>query len=343
MHFTAKQLAEILDGSVEGNPEVIIDRPSKIEEGGVGSISFLGNAKYERYAYTTSASALLVNQDFQPRKPIQATLIRVENVYNSIATLLKQFGYQNNQPLGVSEEAFVHPAAKVGEGSSVGRLSIIEEGAQLGANCVVYPQVYIGANTTIGDNVRIYPGVRILHDCHIGDHCIIHPNAVLGSDGFGFAPREDGTYEKIDQIGNVILEDWVEVGANTTIDRATMGSTIIRRGVKLDNLVQIAHNVEIGENTAIAAQTGIAGSTKIGKNCRIGGQVGFIGHLQIADGTQIQAQSGVASSVKEPNQALFGYPAFSYKDFVRSHSVFKKLPELYRRLYQLEKQLKDKQ
>jgi len=343
MHFTAKQLAEILDGSVEGNPEVIIDRPSKIEEGGVGSISFLGNAKYERYAYTTSASALLVNQDFQPRKPIQATLIRVENVYNSIAILLKQFGHQNNQPLGVSEEAFVHPDAKVGEGSSIGRLTIIEEGAQLGANCVVYPQVYIGANTTIGNNVRIYPGARILHNCHIGDHCIIKPNAVLGSDGFGFAPREDGTYEKIDQIGNVILEDWVEVGANTTIDRATMGSTIIRRGVKLDNLVQIAHNVEIGENTAIAAQTGIAGSTKIGKNCRIGGQVGFIGHLQIADGTQIQAQSGVASSVKEPNQALFGYPAFSYKDFVRSHSVFKKLPELYRRLYQLEKQLKDKQ
>ena len=342
MRVTAKELAELLNGTVEGDPETWVDRPSRIEEGGTGSISFLGNEKYEPYVYQTDASILLVPKQWQPRQAVQVTLLRVDDVYAAIAKLFKQFGQEQQLvPPGISEQAYIHPDAFYGENVSIGRFAVIEEGVRIGDHCEIGDQVFIGAGVTIGDHTKIFPGTRILHHCLIGSYCTIHPNVVIGSDGFGFAPQGDGTYEKIEQLGDVIIEDSVEIGASTTIDRATMGSTIIRKGVKLDNLIQIAHNVEIGENTVVAAQAGIAGSTKIGKNCRIGGQVGFVGHVKIADGTRIQAQSGVASSVKNPNQALFGSPAFNYADYVRSYAIFKKLPELYKRINAMEKKIKE--
>lgn len=342
MQLSVKEIADIVNGSVEGDPEVLIDRPSRIEEGGEGSVSFLGNAKYEVYVYTTTASALLVSRDFQPKEPVDLTLIRVEDVYTSIAQLLDYFSTPNGKPSGVAESAVIHSEARLADDVAVGDYCIIEAGAKIGAGTSIFAQVYIGQNAKIGENVLIYPGVRILHDCVIGDNCIIHPNAVLGSDGFGFARDHARQYKKVPQTGNVVLEENVEVGACTTIDRATIGSTIIRAGVKLDNLIQVGHNVEIGEDTVIAAQTGIAGSTKIGKNCQIGGQVGFVGHLSIADNIRIQAQSGIASTVKEPNRALFGYPAIEYRDYIRSYAVFKQLPELYKRIHELEKRLSEK-
>jgi len=341
MHTSAKELAKLVDGQVEGDPEARIDRFSRIEEAGEGSLSFLADAKYEQYVYGTEASALLVSTDFQPRQAIPTTLIRVSNVRLAIKQLLEHYEGENGAPHGIAETALIHPDAKIGQETTIGALSIVEAGAVIGERCIIYPHVLIGSNARIGNHVRIYPGVRILHHCEIGDNCILHPNAVIGSDGFGFTIQADGeAYEKIPHLGNVILEDNVEVGAGTTIDRATIGATIIRSGVKLDNLIQIGHNVEIGENTAIAAQSGVAGSTKIGRNCMIGGQVGFAGHLSIADGTRIQAQSGIASNVNEPQQALFGYPAILYKDYLRSHTVFKQLPELYKQLHQMEKRLR---
>jgi len=343
MQLSAQEIAKILDGSVEGDPDVSVSRPSKIEEGGEGTITFLANPKYEEFAYTTTASVLLVNRSFEPKKQIGATLIRVDDVYSALSTLLENFGGQLDMNAGVSEYASVSASAELGEGVAVGMFSIIEANVKIGTGCKIAAQVFIGKNVQLGKNVTVYPGARILHDSVIGDNCTIHPNVVIGSDGFGFAPQDNGTYKKIPQTGNVIIENDVEIGSNTTIDRATMGSTIIRSGVKLDNLIQVAHNVEIGENTVVAAQTGIAGSTKIGKNCRIGGQVGFVGHLNIADGTQIQAQSGIASHVKEPNTALFGYPAIGYRDYVRSYAVFKKLPDLYRRIAELERQIAEKE
>ncbi len=341
MQLSAREIAALLNGTIEGDPDAQVSRPGKIEEGGVGVITFLANDKYEEFAYTTTASVLLVNKDFKPKRPIAATLIRVDNVYDSLSFLLEQFSGRSASNTGISEQSFIHPAAKVGERISIGAFTIIEEGAIVGDNCQIGAQVYIGKGVSLGKNVVLHPGVRILHNCQIGDNCVIHPNVVIGSDGFGFALQADGAYKKIPQTGIVIIGNNVEIGAGTTIDRATMGATIIHNGVKLDNLIQIAHNVEIGENTVIAAQTGIAGSTKIGKNCRIGGQVGFVGHLTIADGTQVQAQSGVASSVKEPNSALFGYPALPYMDYIRAYTVFKKLPELYKTLRQLQKKIED--
>jgi UDP-3-O-[3-hydroxymyristoyl] glucosamine N-acyltransferase len=340
MEIIVKDLAAFLGGSLEGDPDVVVNRPSKIEEGGKGSISFLGNTKYESFAYTSTASALLVSRDFQPKAPVQATLIRVDDVYGAVAKLMEHFQDQLNGSTGISNQAAVHASAKIGSNVFIDHFAIVEEGASIGNDCRIYGQVYIGKNARIGEGTILYPGVRIMHECVLGAHCIVHPNVVIGSDGFGFAPQEDKSYKKIPQIGNVFIEDQVEIGANSSIDRATMGSTIIRRGVKLDNLIQVAHNVEIGENTVISAQTGIAGSTKIGKNCLIGGQVGFSGHLTIADGTKIQAQSGIASSVETPNTALFGSPAFEYPKFLRSHAIFKQLPDLYKRVLKLEKQLK---
>ncbi len=337
MQLSARELAALLNGVVEGDPEIQVSRPSKIEEGGVGTITFLGNPKYEEYAYTTTASIILVNQAFQPKKPVGATLIRVADVYLAVGVLLSNFGGNDSAPSGVSPQALVHDGAQLGQGISVGPFSIVEEGAEIGENSYISSQVYIGKNARIGRHAYIYPGVRVMHDCVIGDHCIIHPNVVIGADGFGFAPQPDGTYNKIAQVGNVRIEDHVEIGANTTIDRATMGSTIIRRGVKLDNLIQIGHNVEIGENTVIAAQTGIAGSTKIGKSCRIGGQVGIGGHLTIADGTQMQGQSGVTGSIKEPGTAISGYPAIRHSEYMRAFVFFRKLPNLVKRLEQIEK------
>lgn len=337
MQVTAQQLAQLLNGIVEGNPDTTVNRPAKIEEGTSGTISFLANPKYEHYAYTTASSVLLVGNDFVPSQPIAATLIRVEEVYSAVAILLEKFGQKTDNQGVISQKASVHTTVKTGENVAIGDMSVIEEDVFIGENTVVYPQVFIGKNVSIGKNTVLYPGVRIYQDCVIGDNCILHANAVIGSDGFGFAPQSDGTFKKVAQIGNVMIEDNVEIGANTTIDRGTMGSTMIRKGAKIDNLIQIAHNVDIGENTVIAAQTGIAGSTKIGANCMIGGQVGIVGHLQIADKTRIQAQSGVAASIKEPNTAWYGSPAIPYSNYLRSFAVFKQLPDVLKRLANLEK------
>lgn len=338
MQLSAKILAELLGGEIEGDPNVTVSKPSRIEEGGKGTISFLGNDKYESYIYQTDASILLVNKDFSPRKSVRPTLIRVENVYQAIAVLLEKFNQEQQPPEGISESALIHAQAKIGENVSIGPGTVIEAGAQIGKGSRIGPQVYLGTNVKVGEGVHLYPGVRILKDCEIGDRCVLHANTVIGSDGFGFAPQGNGRYQKIIHLGNVVIESDVEIGANSAIDRATLGSTIIRTGAKLDNLVQIAHNVEVGAHTVIAAQVGIAGSAKVGRNCRIGGQVGIAGHITVADGTQIQAQSGIAGNIKTPNTSLFGSPAIPYKDFIRSFIVFKKLPELYRRFTQLEKQ-----
>lgn len=340
MKISAFELSQLLNGTIEGDPSVSVTQPGKIESGKAGEICFLGNPKYEDYAYTTEASILLVNQDFQPKQLVNATLIRVENVYTSLAFLLEKFSHLNKATeSGVSEKASIHPSVSLGKNVTVGDFAVIEEGAIIGDNCLIFSQVYIGKKVSIKENSLIYAGVKIYHDCQIGAHCIVQANAVVGSDGFGFAPQADGSFKKIHHVGNVVVEDNVEIGSNTTIDRASIGSTFIRKGVKLDNLIQIAHNVEIGENTVIAAQTGIAGSVKIGKNCRIGGQVGIAGHLTIGDGVQIQAQSGIASNI-EADSKLFGSPAMNYGDFIRSFTIFKKLPDLAKKLNQLEKVLK---
>ena len=342
MKVTAAQLAQLLEGSLEGDPNATVSRPARIEEAKEGDFAFLDNARYESYAYTTKASILLVHRSFKPAQPVSPTLIRVDDVRSSLALLLQKFDEGNhkngNEPSGAGS---IHKSATIGVGTQIGVYSVIEEGAEIGNNCIIYPQVFIGRNARIGDNCRIYPGVRIHFDCAIGNNCTLHANAVIGADGFGFAPQEDKTWKKVPHVGNVVLENDVEVGACTCIDRAAIGSTVIRRGAKLDNLIHIAHNAEVGQNTALAAQVGVAGSTRIGDNCQIGGQVGFAGHLSIADGTRIQAQSGLGSSVEKPNTALFGSPAIGYKDFIRSHVVFKQLPDLQKKVLELEKKLKE--
>ncbi len=336
MQMTAREIARLLNGTTEGNPDVVITRPSSIEEGGAGTLTFLADAKYLPHLYTTTAAAVLVDEDFRAEKPVSATLIRVKNVRVAVATLLQQFSAQSNRVSGVSPQAHIDAQAKTGENTAVGHFAVIEAGAQIGENCVLHPQVFVGRNVKIGDNCTLHSGVKIYADCIIGNNVILHANAVVGSDGFGFAPQADGTFKKIPQVGNVIIEDDVEVGANTVIDRAALDATIIRRGAKLDNLIQIAHNVEIGENTVIAAQAGIAGSTKIGKNNQIGGQVGIVGHISTADGVRIQAQSGVNRKIKEEGKAVYGSPAMAYNDFLRAFSIFKKLPEVEKRLRKLE-------
>lgn len=342
MQITAKQLCELLGGTLEGNPDISVNGPSKIEEGQPGTITFLANPKYESYAYTTQASILLVSKDFKPTKPVTATLIRVDDVYSSLAFLMERFGQQETTYDGIDDAAFVHDSAVVHKEVSIGKFCHIESRVKIGKGCQLFPQVYIGEEVEIGENVILYPGVKIYSKCKIGNNCILHANVVVGSDGFGFAPQEDGSYKKIPQLGNVVLEDHVEVGANTVIDRASMGSTIIRKGVKLDNLIQVAHNVEIGDHTVIAAQAGIAGSTQIGKRCMIGGQAGFVGHIQLADGVKVQAQSGVAGSIKKENTAVYGAPAIPYADFLKSYAVFKQLPALRKKIQELEKRLKEK-
>lgn len=346
MNLTAAALAEQIGATLEGDPDVVITAPARIEEAGPGHVTFLANAAYEHHLYDRDVSAVLVSREFQPRQSLNATLLRVDDVYATVQSLL--VSYQQDEAAktrrAVSHHASVAGSARLGRNVRIGKFSIIEEGAEIGAGSVILDQVYVGPDVQIGKNCMLYPGVRILRNCRIGDNCVLHPNVVVGGDGFGFLPDDDNVYTKVPQVGNVIIEADVEVGAGTTIDRATMGSTIIRRGVKLDNLIMIGHNVEIGVNTVIAAQAGVAGSTKIGANCRIGGQVGFVGHATIADGTQIQAQSGIAGSIKEPGLALFGSPAILYRDFIRSHAIFKKLPELYRTIARLEKALtKDSQ
>lgn len=342
MEVTVSAIAQLVNGTVEGNPALLINRPSRIEDGGAGSISFFGNPKYEPYVYTTDASALLVPADFVPKQPIQPTLIRVPDVYAAIAILLEAFGAETGQEqVSISEKANIASSATLGKEVSVGALVSIGEDSQIGDHSMIDDQVFIGKNVKVGQHVKLYSGVRILDGCEVGDHTIIHANTVIGSDGFGFAPQEDGTFKKIPQLGNVIIEAEVEIGANCAVDRGSIGATIIRKGAKLDNLIQVAHNVEIGENTVIAAQTGIAGSTKIGKNCMIGGQVGFAGHIQIADGTRIQAQSGIMSSIKEKNTDWFGYPAFAYRDYLKSYALFRQLPNISKRLRELESRIKN--
>lgn len=338
MKITAQEISNIVQGEIEGDPDVIINRPSKIEEGEEGTISFLANPKYHEYAYSTKASVLLVSKDFHPEKTIKPTLIKVENVYSSLSKLLSSFETKPENS-GISALSSVSDSSIIHETVSIGNFAVVSEGVNIGENTIISDQVFLGKNVKIGKNCLLYPGVKIYHDCEIGNDCIIHANAVIGSDGFGFATDESGEYKKIPQIGNVVIEDQVEIGSNTTIDRATMGSTMIHKGVKLDNLIQVGHNVSIGQNTVIAAQTGIAGSTKIGRNCQIGGQVGFVGHLNIPDGTRIQAQSGIASSPKEENTKLFGTPAIDYMNYVKSYAHFKQLPALIRELNTLKKEI----
>ncbi|MDR1356377.1 MAG: UDP-3-O-(3-hydroxymyristoyl)glucosamine N-acyltransferase [Tannerellaceae bacterium] len=339
MEFTAQQIADILSGTVDGNPDVTVNNFSKIEEGAPRSLTFLANPKYEHYIYTTEADIILVNEDFIPSAPLKKTLIRVPNAYAALAVLLDMIEKRKREKTGIDSAAFIHPSAHTGEGCYVGTFACISENARIGDNCKIYPHAYIGDNVVIGDNCIIYPHVTIYEGSLIGDNCILHAGSVIGSDGFGFAP-DGGQYRKIPQIGNVILEDDVEIGANTTIDRAVMGATIVRKGAKLDNLVQIAHNVEVGENTVMAAQTGISGSVKIGKHCKFGGQSGLAGHISIGDNVSIGAQAGVISSIEE-RRTLLGSPALDAKSFMRSSVIFNRLPEMSRTIDRLQREIEE--
>lgn len=339
MEFTAGMIARILDGTVEGDPETKLNTVARIEEGQPGALSFLSNPKYEPHLYTTGASAVLVRNDFTAAKEVKATLIRVDDPYQALARLLAFYEQARPAKKGIHPTAVIDDKASVGSDVFIGACAVISENAVVGDGCTVHPQVFIGENVRIGKNCTLHPGVKVYRDCIIGNDCILHAGAVVGADGFGFAPVTDSNFMKIPQIGNVILEDNVEIGSNTCIDRATMGSTIIRRGVKLDNLIQVGHNVEIGENTVIAAQSGLAGSTRVGKNCMFGGQVGLAGHLSIADGVKIGAQSGIMSTVSQENAILLGYPATESKQFLRSVAYIRKLPELSSRLDTLSKEV----
>lgn len=329
MKFTASQIAAYLSGIVEGDAQVEVDNVSKIEEGVPGTLTFLSNPKYAPFLYTTNASIVLLNKDYALEQPVQATLIRVENAYECLAKLLQLIASTRPNKTGIESPVSVADSASLGSDIYLGAFSYIGENSSVGDRSRIYPQVYIGNRVNIGEDCVLYPGVKILDDCIIGDRCVLQAGCVIGGDGFGFAPQAAGDYQKIPQIGNVILESDVELGANTTIDRATMGSTILHKGVKLDNLIQVAHNVVIGENTVMAAQVGIAGSTKIGANCMIGGQVGIAGHIQIADGVHIAAQTGVANNLKSSKSAYMGTPAIEAKQYAKAYTVFKKLPELY--------------
>ena len=336
MKFTAAQIAVILEGEVEGNPEIEVSKLSKIEEGGPESLSFLANPKYTQFIYTTKASIVIVNKIFKVEKEINSTLIRVEDAYKSFSKLLEYYNQVKMNKTGIESPVFISKSAIYGENVYIGAFAYLGENIKIGNNTKIYPNVYIGDNVTIGDNVMLFSGAKIYSDTIIGDNCVIHSSAILGADGFGFAPNEQGEFIKVPQTGNVIIEDNVDVGAATSIDRATLGSTIIRKGVKLDNHIQIAHNVEIGKNTVIAAQTGIAGSAKIGENCMIGGQVGIVGHITIGNNVKIQAQSGIGRNVKD-NEILQGSPALPYSDYNKSYVHFKNLPKTMDRINMLEK------
>lgn len=327
MKITTQDICDIVQGELVGDPDVIIEGPSKIEEGKKGTISFLANPKYNTFAYSTKASALLVSKDFVPTQEIKPILIKVDNVYSSLSKLLSSFNHVFANE-GIASTAVIKDHCVIPTSASIGEYTVISKNVEIGENSFIADQVFIGQGVKIGRNAIIYPGVKIYHRCEIGNNVIIHSNAIIGSDGFGFVPNKAGKYEKIPQVGNVLIENDVEIGANTTIDRATMGSTKLCSGVKLDNLIQIAHNVVVGENTVIAAQTGIAGSTKVGKNCQIGGQVGIAGHLVVPDGMKIQGQSGITSSNYKEGQQVYGTPAISYRDFLKSYAHFKTLPDL---------------
>ena len=340
MEFKAQQIADLVGGTVEGNPEASVNTFAKIEEATTGAISFLANPKYEHYIYQTGASAVLVRRDFKPQQEVATTLIRVDDPYATLAKLLELASEaMNPQPVGIEQPCYIAEGVEIPEKCYVGAFAYIAKGAKIGKNVKIYPQAYIGSDVTVGDGSIIYPGAKIYHGCKIGNRCIIHAGAVIGSDGFGFAPLPDGSYSKIPQIGIVEIQDDVEIGANTTIDRATMGATVIERGVKLDNLVQAAHNTRIGSNTVIAAQAGIAGSSTIGTSCMIGGQVGISGHINVGDRAVIGAQSGIPNNV-DADSRVIGYPAIKDIDFARQAVHLKRLGDLFSRVSKIEKALK---
>ena len=338
MEFTAKQIAELIHGSIEGDENAKINTFAKIEEGKKGAISFLSNPKYTHYIYETESSVVLINNDVVLEKPTNATLIRVENAYECVAQLLQIYESMKPKKSGVDSLAFVSPSAKIGEDCYIGAFAYVGDNAEIGDGCQIYPHAVIYDNVKIGNNTTLYPNVSIYHDCKIGNNVVIHSGTVIGADGFGFAPNADG-YDKIPQIGIVTIEDDVEIGANTCVDRSTMGSTYIRKGVKLDNLIQIAHNVEVGENTVMAAQVGVAGSTKVGKWCMFGGQVGMAGHISIADGTQVGAQAGITNTVKKADAPIIGSPAIDAKAYMKAYAVYRRLPEMYQELNALRKEI----
>lgn len=341
MEFTALQIAQVLGGTIEGNPDVAIRTYSKIEEGVPGALTFFANPKYEHFVYSTAATAILVNNDFTPSQEVKATLIRVPNAYEALAQLLNMYEQMQPKKVGIEQPSYISPKASVGEFAYVGAFAYIGDNAKIGKNVKIYPQAYIGDGVVIGDDTIVYAGVKIYKGCKIGHRCTLHAGCVIGADGFGFAPDANGEYQKISQIGNVEISDDVEIGANTCIDRATMGSTRIGKGTKLDNLIQIAHNVEIGESTVMAAMGGVAGSTKIGSHCMFGGQTGIAGHIQVADGTKCGAQTGISGNVKKPGQTLFGSPAIDVMTYNKAYAIFRHLPEMKRQLDELVKSQKE--
>ncbi|HEX8331580.1 MAG TPA: UDP-3-O-(3-hydroxymyristoyl)glucosamine N-acyltransferase [Segetibacter sp.] len=341
MTFTASQIALLLNGKIEGDPESSVTSFGKIEQAQKGELAFLANPKYEDYLYTTNASVIIISENLELRQPLTATLIRVSDPYSAFASLLHHYQQIKTRQLqGIEQPSYISASAKIGENVYVAAFAYIGDASEIGNNVKIFPGVFIGDNVKIGDNCLLHPGVKIYHDCKLGENVTIHSGTVVGGDGFGFAPLGDGTFKKVPQIGNVVIENNVEIGANATIDRATIGSTVIKSGAKLDNLIQIAHNVEVGNNTVIAAQAGVSGSTKIGNNVMIGGQAGVVGHVQIADGTKINAQSGVSKSIKIPKTSVTGSPAFEYGSALRSQAVTRNLPELEKRITELENLVK---
>jgi UDP-3-O-[3-hydroxymyristoyl] glucosamine N-acyltransferase len=342
MEFSAAQIAALLGGTVEGNEAATVSNLSKIEEGLPGTLSFLANPKYNNYLYDTDSSIVIVNQTLKLDRPVKdgCTLIRVEDSYASFAKLLEMYDQVKGVKTGIEQPSYISENATYGTDCYIGAFAYLGSNVKLGNNVKIYPHVYVGDNCTIGDNTTLFSGVKMYHDCHIGAHVIVHSSTVIGSDGFGFAPQDGKEFAKVPQIGNVVIEDNIEIGSNCSIDRATLGSTILRKGVKLDNLVQIAHNVEIGENTVIAGLSGVAGSTKVGKNVMIAAQVGIVGHIRIADGVKIAGQAGVGGSIEKENEIVQGSPAFSLGDFRRSYVLFRNLPKLNDKIKDLENKLK---
>ena len=338
MEFSAKQIAEFIHGKIEGDENATVNTFAKIEEGKKGAISFLSNPKYTHYLYDTESSVVLVDEALELTRQTKATLIRVSNAYESVAKLLQLYESMKPKKQGIDSMAFVSSTAKIGEGCYVGAFAYIGDNVEIGDNCQIYPHATIYDNTKIGNNCIIYPNASIYHDCRIGNNVTLHSGCVIGADGFGFAPSQDG-YDKIPQIGIVTIEDNVEIGANTCVDRSTMGSTYIRNGVKLDNLIQIAHNVEVGKNTVMAAQVGVAGSTKVGEWCMFGGQVGMAGHITIADRTNVGAQARIPGNVRKPDTTILGTPAYDAKGFMRSSAIFRKLPDMYAQLNNLQQEI----
>lgn len=339
MKFTAKVIADFLHGEVQGNENVVVNNIAKIEEASEGTLAFLANPKYNNFLYSTKASIVLINKDFELEKKIEPTLIRVDDAYQSFASLLELYQQARFSNEGIEQPSYVDKSAKIGENAYVAAFAYISKGAKIGNNVKIYPHVFVGENVEIGENTILHSGSKIYFDCKIGKNCVIHSGTIIGSDGFGFAPQKQSAFRKIPQIGNVVIKDNVEIGSNTTIDRATIGSTVINENVKLDNLIQVAHNVAIDQNTVIAAQTGISGSTKVGKNCMIGGQVGIVGHISLADEVKLGAQSGVSKSIKQKGAIYHGSPAFPIQDYYKSQIFHRKLPQINQKIEDLEKQI----